>query len=148
MSGGIKNDIQETTTNKPSIQGWRYLSPVCIILTWWQVVGDNIGREVPLKSLKMFYEMKSEKKSINGHWTIIVWWKLPFQSRPERNFRVLQHQTSDRFALNSWCWWRSPGWWIECSGCSPGWTRRTPSCSCHTNSCRPRNEVYQLRFKC
>ena len=33
MSGGIKNDIQETTTNKPSIQGWRYLSPVCIILT-------------------------------------------------------------------------------------------------------------------
>ena len=127
------------------------LSPICIILTWWQIVGDDIGCEVSLQSLKIGKWNKNHKGHYFGqHGTITGLtskWKLPFQSRPERSFPALRHQTSGRFASNSWCWWRSLEWWTECSGCIQGLKRQTPSCSYRRNSCQPRNYFISLRVQ-
>ena len=52
MSGGIRKDIQDTTTNKPVIHNWRMKISLSWY-TWRQVVGDDVGREVPLQGLQM-----------------------------------------------------------------------------------------------
>ena len=45
---GMRNEIQDTITNKPADKNWMFCRNVLLDdITWGKVVGDDVGGDVP-----------------------------------------------------------------------------------------------------